>query len=130
MIAYCDSSALLKRVLREADSPDVEGVLHDLTDLGMSLATSRIAYVEVARTLRSAMPERGITDSLASVMHDVDTLEVSLDVLRLASGVPVVHLRALDAVHVASALLSEATVVVTRDRQMARACSELGLAVA
>lgn len=30
----------------------------------------------------------------------------------------------------ASALLSQATVVVTRDRKMARACSELGLAVA
>ncbi|MDP1876650.1 MAG: type II toxin-antitoxin system VapC family toxin [Actinomycetota bacterium] len=120
----------MKRMLSEADSPDVEDVLHVLADLGMSLATSRIAHVEVARTLRSVMPGTDLADLLAGVWHDVDTLEVGRDVLRLASGVPVVHLRALDAIHVASALLCEATVVVTRDRRMARACSDLGLAVA
>ena len=60
----------------------------------------------------------------------VRPVDVTAEVLHIAGTLPVVLLRALDAVHVASALLSEATVVVTRDRQMARACSQLGLAVA
>jgi predicted nucleic acid-binding protein len=43
---------------------------------------------------------------------------------------PVRFLKTLDSLHVASALLVGADVVITEDRQMARACAELGLAVA
>lgn len=131
MKVYCDSSVLLKRVILEPDSVDVANVLEALCGSGATLVTSDLARVELLRVLRR---RAGEARNLVSLVHEAldDTVIVDLfpDCLTLAGSLPVDSLRTLDAIHLASAILTGSDVVLTRDRQMARACTELGLAVA
>ena len=50
--------------------------------------------------------------------------------LALVEVIPGRHLGTLDAIHVATALIMRADLVVTRDQRMIEACTEVGLAVA
>jgi predicted nucleic acid-binding protein len=94
------------------------------------VATSHITSVEVARTLRRDLKEVDLAFISSQLLAGIDLLNPSAVVLETAAFLPVRFLRALDAIHLASALLVEADVVLTNDRQMQRACEELGLAVA
>ena len=95
-----------------------------------SLASSAISHVEISRTLlRSESPDAAKRLAQQALM-DVDSLAPSASILELAAMLPVQFLKSLDAIHLASALLVQADVVLTSDRQMQRACEELGLAVA
>lgn len=123
MLAYLDSSLILD------DAFDERPVLAELFQR-VQVATSQISSVEIARTLRRETPDSDLTNLSAELLRGIDLVYVSLDVLETAAALPVRFLRALDAIHVASALLVRADVVLTRDRQMQRACEELGLAVA
>ena len=123
MLAYLDSSLILD------DAFDEQPVLAELFQR-VQVATSQISSVEIARTLRRETPDSDLTNLSAELLRGIDLVYVSLDVLETAAALPVRFLRALDAIHVASALLVRADVVLTRDRQMQRACEELGLAVA
>jgi predicted nucleic acid-binding protein len=134
IVAYCDSSILLARMLDEPGSQKADEVVSGLCESGAVLVTSHLSTVEVRRTLARvlnvAADQPEVAQKARAVLGGVHTLDVTAEVLHIAGALPVILLRAPDAVHVASALLSEANVVVTHDRQMARACSELGLAVA
>ncbi|MGH3886179.1 MAG: PIN domain-containing protein, partial [Pseudonocardiaceae bacterium] len=90
------------------------------------------AWIEVARALRSL---RGAT--LAEVADDVDAAlsgvaehPLVAEVVALARRVNPDVLRSLDAIHLASALLLDADVVLTYDQRLTAACSDSGLAVA
>lgn len=133
-VAYCDSSILLARLLDEPGSREADLLVTGLLDDGAVLVTSQLSTVEVRRTLARvlevAADQPVVSRTARDVLGGVRPLDLTAEVLQVAGTLPVILLKTLDAIHVASALLSEATVVVTRDRQMARACSELGLAVA
>lgn len=121
VIAYLDSSVVLARVFDEEPRPSVHAE---------SVLTSELTIVEVARRLI----HRGFTDDpwtdATEALATIELLAVGPEVIARASTLPVRHLKSLDALHVASALLVGADIVITGDRQMARACAELGLAVA
>lgn len=125
MKAYLDSSELVHRA---------EAILngHPWTvplDTVAHLVTSQVSAVELSRVLfRSQDPAR-VRTLVASTLTTVDAVATSPAVLALAASLPVRHLKSLDAIHVASALITRCDVVLTRDRQMARACTELGLSV-
>lgn len=89
---------------------------------------------EVVAELRSLWGGTDTDDVLPRrvelALSDVDLLTLGPTTMRVASRLPVRHLKFLDAIHVASALITRCDVVLTRDRQLARACEELGLAVA
>ena len=123
MIAYLDSSLILD------DAFEDRPVLAELFQR-VDVATSQITSVEITRTLRRETPASDLTNVPSELLRGIDLVHVSSDVLETAAALPVRFLRALDAIHVASALLVRADVVFTRDRQMRRACEELGLAVA
>jgi predicted nucleic acid-binding protein len=123
MLAYIDSSLILD------DAFEDRPVLSELFPR-VDVATSQITSVEIARTLSRETPDRELTNVPTELLRGIDLVHVSSDVLEIAAALPVRFLRALDAIHVASALLVEADIVLTRDRQMQRACEELGLAVA
>lgn len=86
--------------------------------------------VEVARTMRRDEVAADIDQRVTESLLGIDAVPVSDLVVATASRLPVRHLKSLDAIHVASALITRCDVVLTRDRQMARACEELGLQVA
>ena len=126
MRQYVDSSVLVERALAVANADDRVG-RSEATD---TLVTSELTVVEMWRVLHEfglddAMPQR-----VGLALSDIDLLTLGPTTLSVAARLPVRHLKSVDAIHVASALITRCDVVLTRDRQMARACEELGLAVA
>ena len=122
-LAYVDSSVVLSDILEERP------VLAELMQR-VDVATSHITAVEIARTLRRDIKESDLAFISSQLLTGIDLLSLSTVVLETAASLPVRFLRALDAIHLASALLVQADMVLTNDRQMRRACEELGLAVA
>ena len=128
MRAYCDSSVLGDPLLDTRESRGTRDYLTSWQQQG-SVATSRLTAVELGR-----LAMRESTSSTASSLNvtalPLEFMAVGDSVLRRAASLPIRFLKSLDAIHIASALLVRADVVLTRDRQMQRACEELGLAVA
>ena len=130
---YCDSSVLLKRFLVEADSVEFIRQLSDLKRGGDFLLSSKLAIVEVTRgvdrKLSPEAPQEDLDEAVAKVLEDVDLIAIDDFTLEVAGEIPGRHLGALDAIHVATALIMRADLVVTRDQRMIEACAEVGLAV-
>jgi predicted nucleic acid-binding protein len=131
---YCDSSVLLKRFLVEDDSVEFIRQLSDLKRGGDFLLSSKLAIVEVTRgvdrNLAPEAPQEDLDEAVAKVLEDVDLIAIDDFTLEVAGEIPGRHLGALDAIHVATALIMRADLVVTRDQRMIEACAEVGLAVA
>ena len=128
MRAYVDSSALIKRVVDEAESEAVEDYLAEQVAAGTLVISSAPASVEVARALRR-LPGRGrSSDELArEALAGVAESLISDEVIALTRRTGPAVLRSLDALHLATALLAD--VVVTYDTRLADAASDSGLAV-
>ena len=127
MIGYLDSSTIVERALTIARG-DAENLAGDVA--ADRLISSEIALVEVSRVLTRIAPDHNVDDIVASALASVELVALASVTLVIAARLPVRFLKTLDSLHVASALLVSADIVITRDRQMARACAELGLAVA
>lgn len=132
MRVYLDSSAVIKRVLAEADSPALVEAIDGYVRQGALLVSSALAWIEVERALRTRL-KRGpgavaadVDDALSGVAEHM----LSTEVVSLARRVNPDVLRSLDAIHLASALLVDADLVVTYDERLALACGENGLTVA
>ena len=109
MIAYVDTSALVKLYVSEVGSPEAREKL----DRADSLATSLVTYVEVraaiARRAREGDVSRGAKDELLSMLEadweHYAVVGVSDPLCRLAAKLCHRHpLRGVDALHLASAL--------------------------
>jgi len=133
-IIYCDSSALIKRTGEEIDSEEVTSLIASFEENGSTLITSELARVEICRAFirDTALTGRTVPvdEQLLSTLGGIMLVDLDADVLVVASQIEVLHLGTLDAIHLATALLSGAHVLVTRDAQLARACQEVGLAAA
>ena len=123
MLAYVDASVVLVDILE--DRPVLPELVHRA-----EVATSQITSLEISRTLRRDLTDSDLAPSPSELLTGIDLLSLSSVVLDAAASLPVRFLRSLDAIHLASALLLRADMVLTHDRQMQRACIELGLAVA
>lgn len=119
---YLDSSALTKLVIDEPESPSLQTVLQ-----GRSLMTSRVAVVEVTKSVARSNP---IADP-SKILSFVTLLELDADVASLAATTGGAGLRALDAIHVATALLvgAELESFITYDTRQSEAASAAGLHV-
>ena len=138
MIGYLDTSALVKLLLR--DEADTQVISSLVAAMDMTF-TSRIAYPEGRAALAAARRAGRLTPrDHAVATRDLDRTIASLRIVELhpalARAVGDVaerfELRALDAVHLASALAlgGRDTVVVTWDRALASASGVAGLGVA
>lgn len=134
MLAYFDSSALVKLVIEEVGSDDAAR-LWDGADVVLS---SRVAYAEVRAALAAAQRNHRLTaDQLAEAGHlwaglwpAVRVVELSVDLGQQAGELAERHaLSGFDAVHLASALLFPAAevVVATWDSRLHAALRTLGL---
>ena len=129
MTLYVDSSALIKRYIKE-DGAEV-AVAHMASD--PVLVTSALTAIEVRRNLK-----RILTDDL-EVMRcrfsvDLDAFAViSLDAQVCDDAAKVAEqtlCRSLDAIHLAAARRAgSATTVLTFDRRQAQAARSIGLSV-
>lgn len=128
MRLYLDSSAIVKLVQREPESDSLRRYLRRYrTD---ERVTSTLARVEVVRAVLPAgttavSKARRQLARLHQLALDVDVLD------RAATLAPAYLVRSLDAVHIASAEVLQADLrsLVTYDRRMTAAATEIGLPV-
>lgn len=120
---YMDSSALITLSTGRTNAPALESFLADYP--AASLATSTVGFVETVRHLDRA---GSFPQALADLDEQVTEILLSGEVRDLATRVDP-GLRALDALHVASALSveGELTAFVTYDRRMLDAARKEGL---
>lgn len=125
MRIYLDASAAAKLVFEEAESAAVQRYLDDAG------ASQVISSVLLETELRRAATAKGVSQRLASdVLASIDLVAAPRTLFMEAGILPLPGLRSLDALHLASALRSEATVLVTYDQRLTAASELMGLAVA
>jgi predicted nucleic acid-binding protein len=136
MIAYLDSSVLLRLLLKEPNA------LRELDELERGV-TSALTQVEILRTLdrlqhRRQLSDRGLAamrQRAHAVMEAVDVIELSPPVLRRAGDPFPTPVRTLDAIHVASALVfrdfggAASLAFATHDTEQAECAGSLGFQV-
>lgn len=124
MIGYLDSSMVVDRAMVIANGEDSDRPNEPRVD---RLLSSELTVVELHRVLRRMGHDRDIDALVLSALGSVEVLSLASPTIQLAARLPVQFLKSLDAIHIASALLARCDVVLTRDRQMQRACAQLGI---
>lgn len=131
-ILYVDTSAMLKLLVREAESAAIERELLKWSEL----ATSVIAEVELPRAVARAREERpdAVIDGsivLQGVLASAAIIPLEANIVARARTVQPVHVGALDAIHIASALSLGAQLagVATYDKRMQDALDREGIPV-
>ena len=124
---YLDSSALLKRVRREAETDALGAWLSERPEA--PLVTSEVGRVEVIRAARRIGGH--VVPAARAVVDDLDLVPLHRTVQDIACELEGPGLRTLDALHLASALVlgDELTVVVAYDRRRLAAATAVGLPV-
>lgn len=122
-IAYLDSSALVKTVIREPESASLRRFLRRFP----THASSGLARAELLRAVRQADPTA--VKGVHGVMERLLLIDVSETLLIEAGLLDPPELRTLDAVHLSAArtLGTDLAAVITYDVRMARAALDLGL---
>jgi hypothetical protein len=122
---YIDSSAAGKLLRQEPESAALEHFLHDRR----RLFASRLLEVELGRLrLRHAalVPE----EQLVRVLASVNLVALKPAILTRAGALRPAELRALDAIHLATALfLPDLQEMVVYDRRLSAAAEAMGLRV-
>jgi uncharacterized protein len=124
-LTYLDSSALVKLVVREAETLPLRAFLQDHP----FRVSSRIAQVEVIRAVARARPSA--ISAAQALLRRIALIEMEAGVLDAAARVRPAELRTLDAIHVASAvsLADELDVAVVYDARLASALTSEGIEV-
>jgi len=131
MRLYLDSSALVKRSVFETESDPLEEYLAAARDSGAILISSALSWIEVGRVHRSRMDTEHtapftLNDLLESAFDGIAEAPVTAQVTALARRIGPPTLRSLDAIHLATATLIDADVVIAYDRRMLTIAKELG----
>jgi predicted nucleic acid-binding protein len=121
---YLDSSAALKLVLEESESNALR------TKLDVDQPDLISCWLLDTEMRRAVFSNPDITQEQVSVILDnVDMHEVPGSLFRAAGLLAGVHLRSLDALHLAAAMRTGADHLVTYDHRMADSARSLGLSV-
>lgn|GEM_PF-244948 len=120
---YLDASALVKLVREEPESAALDAFLN-----GADLIASELVLTELPRAIRRAAADDealsfdGLIEQANDVLDSLATVPLDQAVLIAAGGLPEPALRALDAIHVATALsLSPIDAFVTYDERQGAA---------
>lgn len=129
MRVYLDSSALLKRVIEEVESEHLRIALRGHADEHSVLVSSRLASTEVSRAVRMRFDTgyAAAAELVDDAMSGVAEYPISDEVVSLGQRLNPNRLRSLDALHVASAMLLDADLLITYDDRMVDAGRQNGL---
>jgi predicted nucleic acid-binding protein len=131
---FFDTSAFIKRYV---DEPGSERVL-DLTSKAQELGLSVLVLPESISTLRRLFREnqmteidyRALKDAILTDLDDADLCDMTPSVLEhTISCLEHSPLRALDAIHIASALVYQPDLFISADRRQIKAAEKGGLRV-
>ncbi len=120
---------MLKRAITEEHSQPLRESIAGYVADGEILCSSALAWVEVGRALRSRHESADpvhITKLFGDALMDIREAPISSEVTSIAQriGSPVV--RSLDALHLASATIVDADLVVAYDKRLLQVAAELG----
>lgn len=131
-ILYVDTSALLKLIVREAESKVIEAELLQWEDI----ATSVVTEIELPRAVARAREDRpdNVIDGsvvLQSVITAAMIVPLDPGIISKALNVKPIHVGTLDAIHIgsASSLRPELAAVATYDKRMQRALALMEIEV-
>jgi predicted nucleic acid-binding protein len=130
---YVDSSALIKRAIAEPESDALDAALSRHVDTDAALLSSSLAWVEVSRAIRTRLNDEDldeVNDAMEVALSGIAERPMTAEVVSLARRIGPTVLRSLDAIHLATAVLLDADVIVTYDDRLADAARHNGLAVA
>lgn len=133
MRVYLDSSALIKRALAEDESIDLIATVGRHLRGNDILMSSALGTVEVSRILRSRLDDQApqyINDLIEVALGGVAECALSSQVIGTARRLGPGYLRSLDAIHLATASIVAADLVIAYDERLLRAASELGFRTA
>jgi uncharacterized protein len=130
--AVFDSSSFAKRYIVEPGSEQVDAILQNTSQLGLSVLCAPEIVSALNRRIREGVLPKAKYDQikaqLAADVGDAVILQLTPDVV--ATAVTLLEnnvLRAMDALHVASALIWQADLFVTADRRQFAAAQQAGL---
>ena len=134
MRVYVDSSALIKRSVEEPESEFLESALDGYVADDAAMVSSSLAWIEVSRALRTLQDDGRLDDdemaeAIGVALSGMAQRPIDDDVVALAQRIGPPRLRSLDAIHLATAVLVDADVVLTYDGRLAAACRSHGLTV-
>ena len=121
---YLDSSAIVKLVAREPETPQLVEVVR----ADPEVVSSALAWTEVIRAVRRA---RGRIARAREVLEGIALVPIDDGIIRGAADLAPVGLRTLDALHIATALSlgEDITSLVTYDDRLAEAAATAGIEV-
>ena len=138
MIVYLDASALVKRYVAEAGSPEVEALIGEAQAIGTAVISRAEVAAALAKAARIGLVAREAgAKALQAFNADWEHLvrvQLSEPLAARAAALAWEHgLRGYDSVHLASALawsetLGETVAVATYDRELWRGAKANGLA--
>lgn len=124
MIVYVETSALTPLIKKEDLSLVVRNYLGDLVEDGHLLLTGRLTETELRRTAH----RYGAPQSQATIVLEALAVEEHTPAhFKIAGTIGSTSLRSLDALHVATAVASGCTALVTLDRRVAEASESVGI---
>jgi predicted nucleic acid-binding protein len=128
-LLYLDSSALLRRALRQPGGEDVLRVTRAWIDQGGQVASSRLLWLEARRVaVRERFLGRPVADAVDAALDRVVALPLNEDVWSGAHSIEQ-HVKTLDALHIATCQLAEAT-LLTFDTGMRKVAESLAIPLA
>jgi predicted nucleic acid-binding protein len=128
---YVDSSALIKRAIEEPESDPLDEALEEHVAADDVLVASSLAWVEVTRAIRAtADPESDVNDIIETALSGIAERSITADVVSLARRINPKSPRSLEAIHLATAVLVDADLMITYDNRLEAAARDNGLAVA
>lgn len=121
---YLDSSAIVKLVAREPETPELVEVVR----ADPEVVSSALAWTEVIRAARRA---RGRIARAEEVLEGIALVPIDDGIIRGAADLAPVGLRTLDALHIATALSlgEDVASLVTYDDRLAEAAAIAGIEV-
>ena len=124
-VAYLDSSAFVKVIIREPES----NALRKFLKVWPDRTSSALLRVESIRAVRPHGPQA--IRKAAAGLATVNIIAIDNELLDAAGRLEPIALRSLDAIHLASALTlgDELGVLVTYDERMAEASKEMAIQV-
>ena len=136
MIAYVDTSAVIKRIMNEPGSDITRDVWNEADDVVSSevvYAETRAALAGIRRSGRlDVVGHQCAVCEAEDLLGEVRLVKLDDTIATAAGGLAERHaLRGFDAIHLAAALSVDAPriVVTTWDRDLARAASDCGMPV-
>lgn len=132
MRTFLDSSAFAKRFIDEDGSEQVEALCFNATELGLSIVCVPEIVSALNRRLRETMLSKGqyvlAKKQLLADVHDADIVQLTPSVLAAAVHVLEMNpVRAMDALHLASALEWKAELFASADARQLAAAERVGL---